>query len=208
MLEKIASLVPDANDTQERESLFGPREESPIQEAQRLVDAFLERLRSIRVLDPACGSGNFLYVTLRMLKDLEKQILIECRHRGLTEFELTVGPHQLFGIEINPYAFDLAVGVDQPVQGHGAGELNGPWGEAETLEDRVESQPLPELEADVDRSGGAWLGHGDGVGVDGDEIGWAGLGKRIGRRLGAWEPGEFGPGGRSVRLQDQDLRIG
>jgi len=43
-----------------------------------------------------------------MLKDLEKEILIECRHRGLKEFELTVGPHQLFGIEINPYAFDLA----------------------------------------------------------------------------------------------------
>ena len=43
-----------------------------------------------------------------MLKDLEKEILIECRHRGLKEFELTVGPHQLLGIEINPYAFDLA----------------------------------------------------------------------------------------------------
>src|SRR5271157_1320430 len=55
-----------------------------------------------------CGSGNFLYVTLRMLKDLEKEILVECRHRGLKEFELSVGPHQLFGIEINPYAFDLA----------------------------------------------------------------------------------------------------
>ena len=33
---------------------------------------------------------------------------MECRHRGLKEFELKVGPHQLFGIEINPYAFDLA----------------------------------------------------------------------------------------------------
>ena len=78
----------------------------------------------------------------------------------------------------------LAVRVDQPVHGHGTGELNGPWGEAVTLEDRVESQPLPELEANVEGPCGAWLGHGDGVGMDRDEIGWAGLGKRTGRRLG------------------------
>ena len=106
--EKIASLVPDVIVTRKGESLFRPVDEPRIQEAQKLVDAFLDRLRAIRVLDPACGSGNFLYVTLRLLKDLEKEILIECRHRGLKEFELKVGPHQLFGIEINPYAFDLA----------------------------------------------------------------------------------------------------
>ncbi len=106
--EKIASLVPDVIETRKGESLFQPVEESRVQEAQKLVDAFLDRLRAVRVLDPACGSGNFLYVTLRMLKDLEKEILIECRHRGLNEFELKVGPNQLFGIEINPYAFDLA----------------------------------------------------------------------------------------------------
>ena len=100
--------MPDVIVTRKGESLFRAADESRIQEAQRLVDAFLERLRAIRVLDPACGSGNFLYVTLRLLKDLEKEILIECRHRGLKEFELKVGPHQLFGIEINPYAFDLA----------------------------------------------------------------------------------------------------
>ena len=49
----------------------------------------------------------------------------------------------------------LAVGMNQPIQGHGAGELNGFGGEAEMLEDRVESQPFPELEADMDRAGGA-----------------------------------------------------
>jgi hypothetical protein len=108
VLERITSLVPDVIVTEEGESLFRPVDESRVTEAQRLVDAFLDRLRAVRVLDPACGSGNFLYVTLRMLKDLEKEILIECRHRGLKEFELNIGPHQLFGIEINPYAFDLA----------------------------------------------------------------------------------------------------
>jgi hypothetical protein len=87
-LEKITSLVPDVIVTQEGESLFRPVDESQIEDAQRLVDAFLDRLRAVCELDPACGSGNVLYVTLRMLKDLEKEILIECRHRGLKEFEL------------------------------------------------------------------------------------------------------------------------
>ena len=65
-------------------------------------------MRTLRVLDPACGSGNFLYVTLRMLKDLEYEVLVFARHHGLSDFELEVGPHQLRGIEKNPYAFDLA----------------------------------------------------------------------------------------------------
>ncbi len=77
-LEKIASLAPDVIETRHGESLFRPADESRFQEAQKFVDAFLDRLRAIRVLDPACGSGNFLYVTLRMLKDLEKEILVEC----------------------------------------------------------------------------------------------------------------------------------
>lgn len=42
-------------------------------DAEAEVDAFRDRLRDVRVLDPACGSGNFLYVTLRKLKDLEQQ---------------------------------------------------------------------------------------------------------------------------------------
>jgi type II restriction/modification system DNA methylase subunit YeeA len=108
VLEKIASLVPDVIEIGEGESLFRQVDESRIEAAQVLADTFLDRLRAVRVLDPACGSGNFLYVTLRILKDLEKEILVECRHRGLKDFELSVGPNQLFGIEINPYAFDLA----------------------------------------------------------------------------------------------------
>ena len=47
----------------------------------------------------------------------------------------------------------LGVGMDQPVERHGAGELNRLGGEAEVPEDHVESQPLPELEADVNGSG-------------------------------------------------------
>src|SRR5660398_107277 len=41
-----------------------------------VFEGFLDRLRSVRVLDPACGSGNFLYVALRALKDLEREALL------------------------------------------------------------------------------------------------------------------------------------
>ena len=64
----------------------------------------------------------------------------------------------------------FTVGVDQAVQGHGTGELDGAGGEAVAVEDGVEFQPLPELEADMDGPGGSHLGHGDAVGVDGDQI--------------------------------------
>jgi len=46
---------------------------SPI---ERRFQAFLERLRSVTVLDPACGSGNFLYIALQSLKDLEREVLL------------------------------------------------------------------------------------------------------------------------------------
>jgi len=44
-------------------------------EARAVLRAFHERLQQVKVLDPACGSGNFLYVTLQKLKDLEKEVL-------------------------------------------------------------------------------------------------------------------------------------
>ena len=69
----------------------------------------------------------------------------------------------------------LAVRVDQPVQRHRAGELNCLGREAEAPEDHVEFQPLPELEADMDRAGSAVLRRGDPVGVHGHKIcglGW------------------------------------
>ncbi len=69
---------------------------------------FLERLRAVRVLDPACGSGNFLYLALQAVKDIENRIILECEALGLPrEFPL-VGPEILLGIEINRYAAELA----------------------------------------------------------------------------------------------------
>ena len=46
------------------------------QDPKRVFAAFLERLRSVRVLDPACGSGNFLYIALQKLKDLEREAIL------------------------------------------------------------------------------------------------------------------------------------
>ena len=43
-------------------------------EAESMLHQFLVRLQTVKVLDPACGSGNFLYVTLQQLKDLEKAV--------------------------------------------------------------------------------------------------------------------------------------
>ena len=82
---------------------------------------FHRRLCSVRVLDPACGSGNFLYVTLEHLKRLEGEVLNaldEFGHRqtGLalggeradTAAGETVDPHNLLGIELNPRAAAIA----------------------------------------------------------------------------------------------------
>jgi type II restriction/modification system DNA methylase subunit YeeA len=77
-------------------------------EAFTLLKSFSDEITSLRVLDPACGSGNFLYLALRQLLDLQKEIITLAARLGLPALELTVGPHQLYGIEVNPYAHELA----------------------------------------------------------------------------------------------------
>lgn len=69
---------------------------------------FQARLRNIRVLDPACGSGNFLYLALVALKDIERQVAIEGELLGFPPSFPTIGPEALLGIELNPYAAELA----------------------------------------------------------------------------------------------------
>jgi hypothetical protein len=75
--------------------------------------AFHRQLCSTRVLDPACGSGNFLYVSLEHMKRLEGEVL-ETLHvlgdtqQSLEHTGLTVDPHQLLGLELNPRAAVVA----------------------------------------------------------------------------------------------------
>lgn len=74
--------------------------------ARALIREFLGRLGSVTVLDPACDSGNFLYVTLQKLKDLEKEVIVHAA--AYFPFLSRVGPWQLRNIEGNAYAYDLA----------------------------------------------------------------------------------------------------
>ncbi|MFA7331869.1 MAG: DNA methyltransferase [Candidatus Delongbacteria bacterium] len=74
--------------------------------------AFQQRLCRVRVLDPACGSGNFLYVALEHLKRIEGEVLTLLDDLGATgslELEhVTVDPHQFLGLELNPRAAAIA----------------------------------------------------------------------------------------------------
>ena len=70
--------------------------------------AFRERLRGFRVLDPACGSGNFLYLSLLTLKDLELRVAVEAEALGLEPGFPSIGPEAVLGIEVSPYAAELA----------------------------------------------------------------------------------------------------
>ena len=88
--------------------LFKGALEKAQHEGEVLVNRFLQRLSRVTVLDPACGSGNFLYVTLQKLKDLEKEVMIYAGNHGLGTHTEAVGPWQLHGIELSPYAFELA----------------------------------------------------------------------------------------------------
>ncbi len=78
-------------------------------EASALYRAFLLRLNSFRVLDPACGSGNFLYLALKALRDVEKRAQVGAQELGLqAETALQTGPHNILGLEINEFAAELA----------------------------------------------------------------------------------------------------
>ena len=76
--------------------------------ARERLDAFRERLASVRVLDPACGSGNFLYIALRSLLDLEREVIDFAAVQGWHGLTPTVQPDQMLGLEINHYAAELA----------------------------------------------------------------------------------------------------
>jgi len=76
--------------------------------ARDRFNAFLDRLRHFTVLDPACGSGNFLFLALRALKDIEHRVLVEAEMLGLGRQFPAIGPSSVKGIEINAYAAELA----------------------------------------------------------------------------------------------------
>ena len=127
-------------------------------DAEAVWRAFLERLRTVRVLDPACGSGNFLYVTLRLLKDLEHEAI----RWGAQRLRITgefpqVGPHNVVGIEINPYAKELAgvsiwIGHIQWMLDHGSGFPRDPEPDPLSRTPRPEATMSPREESWMPRA--------------------------------------------------------
>lgn len=82
-------------------------------DALRTISAFHEKLCKIRILDPACGTGNFLYVSLELLKRLEGEVLDALADAGGNEAlrnvsNRSVDPHQFLGLEINKRAAAIA----------------------------------------------------------------------------------------------------
>lgn len=76
--------------------------------AEALHQVFLERLKAFRVLDPACGSGNFLYISLLELKNIEHRVNLDAEALGLQKGFPQIGPEVVLGIELNTYAAELA----------------------------------------------------------------------------------------------------
>lgn len=97
----------------EANALEGRQREAKLREARDVLRRFHHRLCTVKVLDPACGSGNFLYVTLEHLKRLEGEVLNQLEALGDTQTSLvlegeTVTLQQLRGIELNEHAAALA----------------------------------------------------------------------------------------------------
>lgn len=93
--------------------------------------AFMDKVAAVTVLDPACGSGNFLYVALRLLLDLQNEVAGFTEEMGMVRPFVTVTPSQLFGIETNEYAHELAqmtiqIGYIQWLRDNGYGHPTEP----------------------------------------------------------------------------------
>src|SRR5690606_1421189 len=98
-----------------RKALVGAeaaKEDGKEAEAIGIVRAFHRQLCATRVLDPACGTGNFLYVSLELMKVLEGEVLETLARLGVSENlgleGETVDPHQFLGLELNPRAAAIA----------------------------------------------------------------------------------------------------
>ena len=90
--------------------------EARIESAKTIEDleSLLPKLQAFRVLDPACGSGNFLYMAYNAIKDIEAIILSRIKDRRRSEFLKGQGvlgfvsTHQFFGMDTDPFAVELA----------------------------------------------------------------------------------------------------
>jgi len=102
--DEVRRIASRDEESQER----GKTKEAIRKKISGTLRAFADKIAAIRVLDPACGSGNFLYVALRLLLDLENEVFNFSDEMGAGRPYITVTPDQVFGIETNEYAHELA----------------------------------------------------------------------------------------------------
>ena len=93
---------------EEERAATGKKKKDLQKKIKSVLLAFADKVASVKVLDPACGSGNFLYVALRLLLDLQNDVLNFSDEMGAGRPYITVTPAQLYGIETNEYAHELA----------------------------------------------------------------------------------------------------
>jgi restriction-modification enzyme MmeI-like protein len=105
----------------------GKKAEGVRKKISEKLRGFADKITATRVLDPACGSGNFLYVALRLLLDLQNEVINFSDEMGAGRFFISVTPAQLYGIETNEYAYELAqmtiqIGYIQWLRDNGYGQ--------------------------------------------------------------------------------------
>jgi SAM-dependent methyltransferase len=107
VIDPLRAEWDNARSTADRQKAEGKAEA-----AIKTVQAFHDKLCETRVLDPACGTGNFLYVSLELMKRLEGEVLEALVNlggqEGLALESHTVDPHQFLGLEVNPRAAAIA----------------------------------------------------------------------------------------------------
>jgi hypothetical protein len=102
--ESVNALIEKRNKSKNRET----KRKAETQVAAA-IEEYLDRLAKVRILDPACGSGNFLYVAIQQLLNLEKEVITFAARPDIAQGLFPkVRPTQLHGIEMNPYAAELA----------------------------------------------------------------------------------------------------
>ncbi len=104
------SVQLEATNVRERydKARTGRARNAAVAQLLELREGILKRIRGVTVLDPACGSGNFLYVSLQLLMELEKEVIEHKLWSGLQRATPEVHPRQMYGIEIEPIAHALA----------------------------------------------------------------------------------------------------
>jgi len=130
--EEWGQVKEDIRQMKEEEGKAEGKKKKDLQKKiQSALLSFMDKVAAVKVLDPACGSGNFLYVALRLLLDLQNEAAAFAEEMGINRPFVTVTPTQLFGIETNEYAHELAqmtiqIGYIQWLRDNGYGHPTEP----------------------------------------------------------------------------------